>query len=63
MIIKGIDAVDLPDKMPKNAKLLIRKLCRPIPSDRLGCQKNGMDAVRNHKYVTKDKTYSLLINY
>lgn len=49
MIIRGIDNIELSEKMSKTVRGLIRKLCRATASDRLGCQKNGMDDVRNHK--------------
>lgn len=44
----GIDVVTFPSSVPKKAKLLIKKLCRTFPSERLGCQKRGVKAIMEH---------------
>ncbi|XP_041977300.1 cGMP-dependent protein kinase, isozyme 1-like isoform X2 [Aricia agestis] len=50
LILRGIDAVAFHPRMPKSAQLLIRKLCRAVPAERLGYLKNGMIDVKNHKW-------------
>ncbi|XP_017773066.1 PREDICTED: cGMP-dependent protein kinase 1-like [Nicrophorus vespilloides] len=50
LIIKGIDNVMFPSRIPKTAQQLIRKLCKSIASERLGNQRNGIDDIRNHKW-------------
>lgn len=51
LILRGIDAVTFQPRVSKSAQLIIRKLCRPVPAERLGYLKNGMADVKNHKYV------------
>jgi cGMP-dependent protein kinase 1 len=36
IILKGIEAIDFPRKITKNAQNLIKKLCREQPNERLG---------------------------
>ncbi|XP_067928056.1 cGMP-dependent protein kinase 1-like [Watersipora subatra] len=50
IILKGIDALDFPKKVSKNAQNIIKRLCRTIPSDRLGYQKNGLSDIMKHKW-------------
>ncbi|XP_078660530.1 cGMP-dependent protein kinase 1-like isoform X3 [Branchiostoma floridae x Branchiostoma belcheri] len=50
LILKGIDAVEFPRKIGKNANNLIKKLCKENPSERLGYQKNGMNDIKKHKW-------------
>ncbi|XP_066303871.1 cGMP-dependent protein kinase 1-like isoform X1 [Branchiostoma lanceolatum] len=50
LILKGIDAVEFPRKIGKNANHLIKKLCKENPSERLGYQKNGMNDIKKHKW-------------
>lgn len=49
-IILGIDNARFPTNMVKTAQNLVKKLCKATPMDRLGCQKNGADAIRNHRW-------------
>lgn len=49
-IILGIEEARFPSNMVKTAQNLVKKLCRATPMDRLGCQKNGADAIRNHRW-------------
>ncbi|XP_013422046.1 cGMP-dependent protein kinase 1 [Lingula anatina] len=49
-ILKGIEAVDFPRKITKNAQNLIKKLCRESPSDRLGYQRGGVKDIQKHKW-------------
>ncbi|XP_045491753.1 cGMP-dependent protein kinase, isozyme 1-like [Colias croceus] len=50
LILRGIDAVSFHPRVPKSAQLLIRKLCRAVPAERLGYLKNGITDVKNHKW-------------
>jgi len=54
LILKGIDNVVFPTKIPKNAQQIIKKLCRSLPNERLGCQKNGAQDIRNHRWFTSN---------
>uniref|UniRef100_H2YVX4 cGMP-dependent protein kinase n=1 Tax=Ciona savignyi TaxID=51511 RepID=H2YVX4_CIOSA len=49
-ILKGIDMIEFPKKISKNAQSLIRKLCRDNPSERLGNQRNGIKDIQKHKW-------------
>ncbi|XP_038641119.1 cGMP-dependent protein kinase 1-like isoform X5 [Scyliorhinus canicula] len=49
-ILRGIDMVEFPKKITKNAGTLIKKLCRDNPSERLGNQKNGVKDIQKHKW-------------
>lgn len=48
LILRGIDCIQLSQKIPKKAQLLIKRLCRSIGSERLGMQKNGIQDVKGH---------------
>ncbi|XP_005998649.1 cGMP-dependent protein kinase 1-like [Latimeria chalumnae] len=50
LILKGIDMVEFPKKITKNAANFIKKLCRDSPSERLGNQKNGVKDIQKHKW-------------
>ncbi|XP_072944022.1 cGMP-dependent protein kinase 1-like [Epargyreus clarus] len=50
LILRGIDAVTFHPRVSKSAQLLIRKLCRPAPAERLGYLKNGIADIKNHKW-------------
>jgi len=50
MILKGIDAVDFPRKITRNAQNLIKKLCRDNPTDRLGYGKSGTNQIQKHRW-------------
>lgn len=49
IILRGIDALEFPKKVSRNAQSLIKKVCRENPSDRLGYQKNGLFDIMKHK--------------
>ncbi|XP_063620262.1 cGMP-dependent protein kinase 1-like [Cydia splendana] len=49
LILRGIDAVPFHPRVPKSAQMLVRKLCRAVPAERLGYLKKMMD-VKNHKW-------------
>ncbi|PAA54822.1 hypothetical protein BOX15_Mlig009136g2 [Macrostomum lignano] len=48
IILKGIDAVDFPRRVGRNAQNLIKKLCRDSPSERLGFGRGGVMEVAHH---------------
>ncbi|XP_003961186.1 cGMP-dependent protein kinase 1-like isoform X1 [Takifugu rubripes] len=50
IILRGIDMVEFPKKVTKNATNLIKKLCRDNPSERLGNQKSGVKDIQKHKW-------------
>nr|CAD7605070.1 unnamed protein product [Timema genevievae] len=53
LILKGIESVKgFPKEITRDAKGLIRKLCRVVPTERLGYQKNGIADIKNHKWFT-----------
>ncbi|VUZ41740.1 unnamed protein product, partial [Hymenolepis diminuta] len=48
IILRGIDAVEFPRKITRNAQNLIKKLCRENPSERYGYSKGGLREIRKH---------------
>jgi len=50
IILKGIDMIDFPKHMSKSAILLIKKLCRDVPAERLGYSKAGIEDIKKHKW-------------
>lgn len=50
LIMGGIEYVTFPNHVPRSAQHLVKKLCRAIPFERLGCQKNGTEDIRCHKW-------------
>ncbi|XP_032372904.1 cGMP-dependent protein kinase 1 isoform X2 [Etheostoma spectabile] len=48
--IRGIDQIDFPKTISKNASSVIKKLCRSNPSERLGGQRNGAKAIQKHEW-------------
>lgn len=51
IILKGIDAVEFPRNITRNASALIKKLCRDNPAERLGYQRGGISEIQKHKYA------------
>ncbi|XP_026756217.2 cGMP-dependent protein kinase, isozyme 2 forms cD5/T2 isoform X1 [Galleria mellonella] len=49
-ILKGIDAVEFPRSITRNAANLIKKLCRDNPAERLGYQRGGITEIQKHKW-------------
>lgn len=49
IILKGIDAIEFPRNITRNATALIKKLCRDNPSERLGYQRGGIQEIQKHK--------------
>lgn len=52
-ILRGIEATEMPSRITKNAKDLIRRLLRQIPLDRLGNQKEGIVDIKKHSFFHK----------
>lgn len=50
IILKGIDAIEFPRNITRNAIALIKKLCRDNPSERLGYQRGGIQEIQKHKW-------------
>lgn len=56
IILKGIDAIEFPRNITRNATALIKKLCRDNPSERLGYQRGGIQEIQKHKWVSSSLT-------
>ncbi|XP_050295053.1 cGMP-dependent protein kinase 1-like [Anthonomus grandis grandis] len=52
-ILKGIDFVTFPFIVSPRARNLIKKLCKPLSIDRIGCQKNGIKDIKIHPWFSK----------
>ncbi|XP_070544336.1 cGMP-dependent protein kinase 1-like isoform X5 [Ptychodera flava] len=50
LILKGMDMVEFPRKMTRNAINMIKRLCKDNPTERLGYQKNGIKDIQKHKW-------------
>ncbi|CAO1396998.1 unnamed protein product [Diamesa serratosioi] len=50
LILRGIDCVQLSQKIPKKAQMIIKRLCRQSANERLGYQKNGIKDIKNHSW-------------
>nr|XP_049466556.1 cGMP-dependent protein kinase, isozyme 1 [Anopheles coluzzii] len=50
IILKGIDMVNFPKHMSRAAVSLIKRLCRDVPSERLGYQRGGVQDIKKHKW-------------
>ncbi|ROT66698.1 cGMP-dependent protein kinase, isozyme 1 [Penaeus vannamei] len=50
IILKGIDMVDFPQHLSRNAISLIKRLCREAPAERLGYQRAGIQDIKKHKW-------------
>ncbi|XP_055709757.1 cGMP-dependent protein kinase 1 isoform X2 [Phlebotomus papatasi] len=53
LILRGIESVDMPSRIPKKAQDLIKRLCRQIPAARLGYQKQGIADIKTHTWFNK----------
>ena len=49
IILKGIDVVEFPRRVGKTATMLIKKLCRDSPVERLGYGKGNINEIKKHK--------------
>uniref|UniRef100_A0A182J1F8 cGMP-dependent protein kinase n=1 Tax=Anopheles atroparvus TaxID=41427 RepID=A0A182J1F8_ANOAO len=49
-ILRGIDIVELPSRVPKKAQVLIKRLCRQTAAERLGYGKNGITDIKTHPW-------------
>ncbi|CAL4105791.1 unnamed protein product [Meganyctiphanes norvegica] len=50
IILKGIDMIDFPSHIQRNAISLIKRLCRESSSERLGYQRGGIADIKKHKW-------------
>ncbi|GBN76791.1 cGMP-dependent protein kinase, isozyme 2 forms cD4/T1/T3A/T3B [Araneus ventricosus] len=50
IILKGIDLMEFPRTISKNATILIKRLCRDNPAERIGYQKGGIKELQKHKW-------------
>ncbi|ERL94983.1 hypothetical protein D910_12255 [Dendroctonus ponderosae] len=51
LILKGIDMIDFAKyNVGRSAQSLIKKLCRDMPSERLGYQRGGITDIKKHKW-------------
>jgi cGMP-dependent protein kinase len=50
IILKGIDVIEFPRHVTRSAQSLIKRLCRDLPTDRLGYQRCGVDDIRKHRW-------------
>lgn len=49
IILKGIDAIEFPRNITRQATVLIKKLCRDNPTERLGYQRGGISEIRKQQ--------------
>lgn len=52
LILRGIDCIQLSQKIPKKAQILIKRLCRQNPSERVGVQKNGIKDIKAQSWFS-----------
>ncbi|XP_074647310.1 cGMP-dependent protein kinase 1-like [Tubulanus polymorphus] len=50
IILKGIDSIEFPRKITRNAHNLIKRLCRDSPAERLGNCQGGIKDILKHKW-------------
>ncbi|KAH8323403.1 hypothetical protein KR067_007725 [Drosophila pandora] len=50
LILKGIDMIAFPKNISRWAVQLIKRLCRDVPSERLGYQTGGIQDIKKHKW-------------
>ncbi|XP_030384055.1 cGMP-dependent protein kinase, isozyme 1 [Scaptodrosophila lebanonensis] len=50
IILKGIDMITFPKHISRWAVHLIKRLCRDVPSERLGYQAGGIQDIKKHKW-------------
>ena len=50
LILRGIDALDIPNRrIGKTATSLVKRLCRDNPGERLGTSIGGVSDIRKHR--------------
>lgn len=52
-ILRGIESTEMPSRVTKSARDLIRKLLRQVPTDRIGNQKEGIVDIKRHALFNK----------
>ncbi|TDG49870.1 hypothetical protein AWZ03_003646 [Drosophila navojoa] len=50
LILRGIDMITFPKHISRWAVHLIKRLCRDVPSERLGYQTGGIQDIKKHKW-------------
>ena len=50
MILRGIESIEFPRKVPRTANHLVHKLCKDNPAERLGYQRHGLKDIRMHRW-------------
>ncbi|EDW04617.1 GH23242 [Drosophila grimshawi] len=50
LILRGIDIITFPKHISRWAVHLIKRLCRDVPSERLGYQTGGIQDIKKHKW-------------
>ncbi|KAB7506855.1 cGMP-dependent protein kinase, isozyme 1, partial [Armadillidium nasatum] len=50
IILRGIDQIEFPAHITRNAANLIKRLCKEHPAERLGYQKGGVMDIKKHKW-------------
>ncbi|VDQ06053.1 unnamed protein product [Trichobilharzia regenti] len=50
IILKGINTIEFPKCITRNAQCLIKKLCRDAPAQRIGARKSGITEVKSHAW-------------
>lgn len=53
LILRGIDCIQLSQRIPKKAQMIIKRLCRQNGMDRLGLQKNGIKDIKGHQWFNE----------
>lgn len=53
LILRGIDCIQLSQRIPKKAQTIIKRLCRQNGPDRLGLQKNGIKDIKGHPWFNE----------
>ncbi|KAK2725538.1 hypothetical protein QYM36_000139, partial [Artemia franciscana] len=49
-ILRGIDQIDFPRTIGRQAIFLIKKFCKELPAERLGYQRGGIDDIRKQRW-------------
>ncbi|XP_044743976.1 cGMP-dependent protein kinase 1-like [Chrysoperla carnea] len=58
-VLVGGEKIKLPSKLTKDSQSIIRSLCKLHPAKRLGCQQDGINAIKNHRWFNNFDWVSL----